>query len=422
MYDIIQLTMPDSTILEQFSLTSIINEKPFSESVDKLYTEAVFKDGKSKLTKILELFTKLKSKLEEEIASQDKEADKKEGKKFDPKKFWKDPLWKELEDAISKTFGFRVVSIEPYQERWSSKSKEFESRELNAFVFRTDRFPCDGLVTDEGFYDKSHSLYFQMGISLGLIKALEPKEIVGVMLHEFGHAIDPALVDIKYIEANILAKYLTDRTGSLNKVEQKVMKEDRSISKFKFFGMALMASARSSFIGIFTSKEKAARKTLEKIKKELDKDDKVFRRQEYSEAYADNFARMYGYGAALVSGLSKIDKHYDDKLSSMFKREKTRQAMILAITLDSLKDVHKTDIHRLRALEREYKADIEDPNTPAVVKKQLQADLDELMAVYDAYTKNFSEFQSQVNKLIYDEISKMDSDEGTNTESEKKDK
>ena len=96
--------------------------------------------------------------------------------------------------------------------------------------------------------------------------------------------------------------------------------------------------------------------------------------------------------------------------------------MILAITLDSLKDVHKTDIHRLRALEREYKADIEDPNTPAVVKKQLQADLDELMAVYDAYTKNFSEFQSQVNKLIYDEISKMDSDEGTNTESEKKDK
>ena len=408
MYDVIQITTPKDGFMEQFSLDSIIGTTSFNEYMDAYYTEAVFKDGKTKLEKILEIFTKLKEKLEGEIASQDKESNIKDGKKFDPKKFWKDPLWKDLEDAISKTFGFRVVDIEPYQEKWSSTAKAFESRELNAFIYRTDRYPCEGLVTDEGFYDKSHSLYFQMGISLGLIKALDPREIVAVMLHELGHSIDPALVDIKYVEANILAKYLTDRKNAINKIEQKVMREDKRMNKFKFFGMSLAASVRSSLFGIFTSKDKAAKKNLEKLKKILAADDKIFRRQEFSEAYADNFARMYGYGAPLMGGLQKIDKHYDDLYSSRIKREKARQQLILAVTVDSLKDVHKTDIHRLHALEREYKADIDDPNTPAVVKKQLQNDLDELMKVYDAYTKNFTEFQSQVNKLIYEEISKLD--------------
>ena len=44
----------------------------------------------------------------------------------------------------------------------------------------------------------------------------------------------------------------------------------------------------------------------------------------------------------------------------------------MKLTISAIADVHKTDIHRIRNLINEYKADIKDPNTPDVVKKQLQ--------------------------------------------------
>ena len=48
----------------------------------------------------------------------------------------------------------------------------------------------------------------EIWISLGLIKNLTSDEILAVLLHEFGHSIDPALIDIKYTETNILSKYI----------------------------------------------------------------------------------------------------------------------------------------------------------------------------------------------------------------------
>ena len=47
-------------------------------------------------------------------------------------------------------------------------------------------------------------------VSLGLIKSLEPEEIMAAFLHEFGHNIDPANVSIEYTEVNILSKYFFD--------------------------------------------------------------------------------------------------------------------------------------------------------------------------------------------------------------------
>ena len=69
----------------------------------------------------------------------------------------------------------------------------------------------------------------EIWISLGLIKNLTSDEILAVLLHEFGHSIDPALIDIKYTETNILSKYITDRKKSLNKDENRIINKFRGI-------------------------------------------------------------------------------------------------------------------------------------------------------------------------------------------------
>lgn len=133
-------------------------------------------------------------------------------------------------------------------------------------------------------------------------------------------------------------------------------------------------------------------------------DKSVFRRQEYSEAFADNFARMYGYGPQLMSGLHKMQLSNETYRNSRIKKEKARQAAIMQFTQALLKDVHKTDIHRVRALIKEYNDDINDPNTPPAVKKQLKEDLEELEKVLDQYLNNFSDFQNRVNRAINEEL------------------
>ena len=91
--------------------------------------------------------------------------------------------------------------------------------------------------------------------------------------------------------------------------------------------------------------------------------------------------------------------------------------VIIGMATYALKDVHKTDIHRCKSLIKEYQMDIDDPNTPAKVKEQLQTDLDELKKIMDSYFNSFSEFQNKVNKLIADSLNELEK-----SNNEKKDK
>lgn len=385
--------------------------------MNELFTEAVFADGKKKIEPLEAQFKVVKDILTAEIRKQDESERRNERTpyKFNPVMYWKNPEFKKLENTIADIFGFRHVLIEPYRERYSTKAKIFESKQINAVVYRESRFPIDGLVTDKGFYDSTHSLVMDIFISLGLINTLEPDEITAVLLHEFGHGIDPALMEITYAETNVLSKYLTNRIPETTAAEKKVMKlfgNKKWKTGFVSFFMNVVPeksqSLMSRFLGIFESNEKQQKRALERIKKAINADITRFDHVHFSEAYADNFARMYGYGPALARGLSRADKVYDDRFNSRYAKEKARNAAIVSITESMLKDVHKTDIHRIRALLREYKLDIEDPNTPDVVKKQLQSDADELEKVLDDYLNNRGDMQKRVNKLINDELQEME--------------
>ena len=398
---------------------------PFQEAYDKVFTEAVFIDGKKRIKPIEEHFQKIKNLLEKEIG-ENKD-------KFNPNKFWRANEFKELENVLSNIFGFRHVSIQPYREKYISKEDIFESKELNACVYSQLRFPIDGLVTEKGFYDSTKSTVMDIYITLGLIRTLTAGELTAVLLHEFGHAIDPALTLISYTETNLLSKYLTDRKSDLTSSEKKTIKHIEAVAGIKpgiisFFTQIVPVYAKSFIGDIFTSKNKKEKKTLESISKLLKNDKSKFDRVHAIEAYADNYARMYGYGPQLTKALSKMDKDYNDRLNSRFKKEKMRCEVILMITKNSLKDVHKTDIHRIRALIKEYYNDINDPNTPPIVKKQLEDDVKELELVLDEYMNNRSDFQNRVNQLINEELEMMEKNESVDkvitddTETKKDDK
>lgn len=427
MYNSIQLTDPyakNTKILESFS-TDPLMEAATSEQLDlKLYTEAVFSGGKEKLQPIVDRVTKVKEYLESCIQEQDKSvgevndwAKKKANERgpkpkvanFDPKAFWRSTLFKDLEDEIGKIFGFRNVEIHPYIEKYSSKTKDFQSKELNCAIYHMDRFPVEGLVTDNGFYDKSRSLTMELHISLGLIHGLTAEEIVAVLLHEFGHGVDPALVDIRYIQTNILSKYLTDRKGAINRSEKKMINKLSEFAGIIGVGLiAILSIGIGKLLELFQNKDDIEQKKLNQVKEMVRKDNDTFGRQRYTEAYADNFARMYGFGPQLASAFRKMSKEFDNRLNSRYKKEKDRQDAIIRITMDCLRDSHKTDVHRIRALLKEYDMDINDPNTPAAVKKQLQDDKAELEKVLDEYLNNFGEFQNRVNKVINDELIKKE--------------
>lgn len=413
MYDIIDMELPH-LITEQFEVG-----KNLTEPVD-YFSEAVFSGGKKTVEPLLECFTACKNLLMDEL--QEEENSKKEHEKdssvkvktFDPIKYWRNKVWRDLEDQIVKIFGFRYCEVDPWPEKYISNKNMFETKELNCGITHADRYPIEGIVTNKGFYDKSHNSVMMIDVSLGLIKDLDPDEILAVFLHEFGHSIDPALMTISYTETNILSKYLTDRSGNLTIAEKKVANKHKlgvgwkilAVVSFVYLINVWTSEFAKLIDRVFKKRHKGdiEKRNLDKIKAALKNDNELFDRKRFSEAFADNFARMYGYGSVLMRGMHKMDKHNNHVYIDWMKKESDRQKMIVGMTIDAINDEHKTDIHRIRSLMREYKADINDPTTPKMVKKALQQDLDELDKVLDLYLNNFSDFQNKVNQMINEDI------------------
>ena len=128
MYNSIQLSTESFDglkLLESFddhgySIDDINDDEKFSAI---LFSEAVFASGKETVKPLLDYIQKIKDELDNQIQAQEiGQIEKRDGKdvkvvkEFDPTKFWKNQLFKELENEISKIFGFRYVSINPYIE------------------------------------------------------------------------------------------------------------------------------------------------------------------------------------------------------------------------------------------------------------------------------------------------------------------
>jgi hypothetical protein len=141
---------------------------------------------------------------------------------------------------------------------------------------------------------------------------------------------------------------------------------------------------------------------LERIKQLL-KSAKEFNSKNNTEAYADNIARMYGYGADLMSGLRKLGINNDElTLHSYRNKAKRREKVILDMYESYLKDIHGTDVQRIIALIKEYEDDIKDPSIPKGTKKWMEEDKKKLEQVLDAYINDKDKMKANINKMIKD--------------------
>ena len=123
---------------------------------------------------------------------------------------------------------------------------------------------------------------------------------------------------------------------------------------------------------------------------------------------------MYGFGTYLVTALKKMTFTVDKPWLSRFKKERKRQDAIISMTKDALKDEHKTDIHRIHALIKEYENDLKDPNISKEVKEEMKEDIGELKKVLNEYLNHFDSFQAKVYKLIDEELTKMEKSSNIN--------
>ena len=390
----------------ELSTENVIRLKDYSNPGD-YFSEAVFKDGKKSVEAVEKAFEAVKAELELEIETQKKS--RKKVDRFDPEKFFKHNVFKKLEDVLMDIFGFRSVIIEPLQEKYNSKNDEFESKMMNAFIYNMDRYPIEGLLSDKGFYDKSKSTYIHIILTLGIIRNLEANELTAVLLHEFGHGIDPALVTISYTDTNILTKYLTDRKDKLTDKEKE---RTKNLSGTVILGIIYILAFSIPIIWDWVSKlifgkDKVREDKMKRIKYVIKKDKEKFNRIEMAEAYADNFARMYGYGPELMKALKKLNKENFKELSRI-KIEALRETVLLGITVSMIKDEHKTDIHRIKNLIKEYENDINDNKTPKKVKEQMEEDKKELELILKSYTEDFDEFQNLINKTLLEELEKKE--------------
>lgn len=401
-----ELTYRNQQFLERFSVD------PFKEGCDEepdfteaVLTEAVFKDGRKKLDGIVKAFQTIKDKLETDIKDQ--------GSKFKWKSYERSTTFRDLENALIEAFGLRNVDIYPWHESYNKKTDEFSSKQLNVYTWLpgNQRYPIDSLVTDDGFYDKTKTICLNIHFSLGVVKGCTAEELTAIFLHEFGHNIDPAFVDIKYIETNILSKYLTDREGKITNRERESVKKgiltiiDLLSLILIFIGLPILMWIVKKIRTLFFNPEKA----IEKIR-DMVKESGSFNRKINYEAFADNFARMYGFGAPLISGLKKMD--WIKESTSRIKREKERQMVLADLIKFAIIDEHKTDIHRVHNLIKEYEEDLKDPKLPKETKKAIETDMGELKILLDQYTNSNDAFRSRINKVIVEELEKLAEKEG----------
>lgn len=406
------------------------------------FQEAVFTGGRQKLKPIDNAFKKVQEALKKEIGS--------DGKSYSPEKFYKNPAWKDLEDAILKIFGFRFIEMAPQYEKAYGTDKTKMFVYVNAgTVMGEQRFAIEGLVTKDGFYDRTKSLIIQMIVGNQLLLMLEPEELTAIFLHEFGHNIDPALIDINYNQINEYVKYIQDTDKDKAKKEEKgnywlnqfttlatnsrKITQDHTggdISVTDLLGLAI------SFIGIIiqalfgflqflkwhnpfnTNVVEVAKRLMKKTKENI-KSKGIFSKFSSTEAFADNLPRMYGYGKQLISALNKLDNFTDeDSMKKLYGKdvltrsdvEKCRCQFFSAMIESQIKDVHKTTVHRYYSMLKEYLKELKDSTIPANIKKEIKADLDLVMESGKLLFKSPDKVRNKIYFSIFSAIKETDPD------------
>ena len=315
---------------------------------------------------------------------------------------------KALEQAIQDAFGFRSVNV-----YWSNQpemnygpmtlmsSVIFHSGS-KSFIYGTNR---------NGFYDKEHKLrlYIQMDQTLATKCNMTAREITAILLHEIGHNFDYSPDTLfnawfqllntcfsvnpivmlgaigGYTAANLVMEYgrgIILFANNINDILMNVIppigQVIRSVGRVAF-NIKKFISTLFSPVTILTSIP------IRLLMAPFSYLSNYFTRSK--ETYSDSFAAAYGYASELATGLEKLQLYtstgkVDDPTGpiAVFYDMARLKSEMVSFALGA----HRSNQQRMISMIDSLKEDLNDPNLPRDLKKELN---DQLLQAESTYQK-----------------------------------
>ena len=364
--------------------------------------------------------------------------------------FTNHPLNKKFEKLIQKQFGWKNFYM-----IWNNSpaSKLGTSTFISSDILY-NRKNVNFVDKTKGFYDKNHShtAYVQSEPTMVLNYGLTAPEMMAVLLHEFGHNFDNSVYGVvglllsyalaindivnsiptiggtfKYglsdPNIDIVAKSkLVKNIGTFlykrinlfvasmpfGKKMHHVIKEIESeliekIPKLKpciaiynvmFDAFSTVNNFRHLTLSLLNMPNIIMKAPMHHLAKSLTRK---------GETFADSFAAAYGYGPELAVGLSKLTKTSLNPLSldvdnmpsitkAVYDFYKAESYFIQFL----LGSGHGTEDTRIHAVTRQIKSELNDPNIPRGLKKELEAQVIDLEKTYN----DFLSTENEDTKLV----------------------
>ena len=317
----------------------------------------------------------------------------------------------ELEKWLWKEFNTRKIHI-----TWITDG------ELNAFTMKTRNYTVERLknkykdknipfITSISKAPDSKNKVTPIGdififINTGLVSVLEftSREMMGVLLHEMGHQINmtpyKAAEETYFIISTLGASLvITPLMGNAYGTMMTVM--HRTMQKY-FPHLANLYHQIGTFANNYTP-TKINAFHLAKFIPQMFRHSPMAFLNYGEERMADAIVADYGYAPELISSQQKFETMYGKDLNKFINKIPVVNAVysanrLLLNSLMSIVDEHPNSQTRLTQSIKRLERDLQDPNLPPQLKKELMKDLEKAKKVYenDYLSKNAKDYNHAV--------------------------
>lgn len=323
---------------------------------------------------------------------------------------------KEIEDIFTKFFGNDETSITFYSPVLLPGRNAFTVPSSLAF-FRKDK--------NNKRLTRPSDLYINVNVDMGLVYYLKltPQELMGVILHEIGHCFDASFfMFLQKINLRLLPEFNGMKLTNTTTTEKVV---NSAMSTFTSFVMGLTPVSKAyQALNRFVSQNPFLNQMVEiisnlmtdvatfftylqrfNILKDLFKNPTVVIARFInppnlfgyaSEKFADSFATSYGYGKEMSSFLYKFQEN-----KGLEMNEAMTKFPVLNIGYDFAKisgqaatfmlDPHPDNHIRIQSQLNKLKRDLRDPNLDPKIRKELEANIEDIEKFIDETVLNSEE-------------------------------